>query len=584
MVTAQVQNAEILDQQVEDVDDDKKVVEFDDERKDSIVHTENVSEQLDDAKQLQEASFLKLLKFNSPEWPHLTIGIIGSIIMGFSMPVFGILFGDIIGVFEGNPSDDEIRSETNKFAVYFLIAGAVAGISTFAQILSFGIAGEKLTQRVRSKMFEAMLKQEMGYFDRKENGVGALCAQLSGDAAHIQGATGQRIGTIFQAIATFCLAVGLAVFYEWRLGLLTMAFTPIILLAVFFQGRLTHGDDDKKTKSLHSSTKMAVEAVSNVRTVVSLGCEEKFHKFYINEIELHHKRSLKTSHFRSIVIAIARSIMFIAYSACLFYGGYLIIDGLEYGKVFKVSQALIMGTASIGNALAFSPNLEKGVVAARKVMRLLNRQPKVKDEYNAIDRQWDQGTINYSKIEFSYPTRQSIQVLKGLDLDVIQGKTVALVGPSGCGKSTIIQLIERFYDPNNGTVTLNNENIKTLKLASLRSHLGIVSQEPNLFNRTIGENIAYGDNDREVTKQEIIEAAKNANIHNYIASLPMGYDTKLGEKGTQLSGGQKQRVAIARALVRKPRVLLLDEATSALDTESEKVRQLSRFLTVKLFK
>jgi ATP-binding cassette subfamily B (MDR/TAP) protein 1 len=176
-------------------------------------------------------------------------------------------------------------------------------------------------------------------------------------------------------------------------------------------------------------------------------------------------------------------------------------------------------------------------------------------------------------IYFAYPTRPNVTVLKGLNLSVMKGKTVALVGPSGCGKSTIIQLIERFYDPLEGNLVVDKEDIRNIKLASHRSHLGIVSQEPNLFDRTIGENIAYGDNSRHVEKEEIIEAAKNANIHNFISSLPLGYDTSLGEKGTQLSGGQKQRVAIARALIRNPPLLLLDEATSALDTESEKIVQ-----------
>lgn len=147
------------------------------------------------------------------------------------------------------------------------------------------------------------------------------------------------------------------------------------------------------------------------------------------------------------------------------------------------------------------------------------------------------------------------------------------MGPSGCGKSTIIQLLERFYDPLKGKVSIDNQNIRSITLESLRGHLGIVSQEPNLFNNTIGENIAYGDNTRQVSKDEIIEAAKNANIHNFISSLPLGYDTPLGDKGTQLSGGQKQRIAIARALVRNPKILLLDEATSALDAESEKIVQ-----------
>ncbi|KRT83153.1 ABC transporter ATP-binding protein, partial [Oryctes borbonicus] len=138
-------------------------------------------------------------------------------------------------------------------------------------------------------------------------------------------------------------------------------------------------------------------------------------------------------------------------------------------------------------------------------------------------------------------------------------------------KSTIVQLLQRFYDPNAGTVAIDDINLKNIKITSLRSHLGIVSQEPNLFDRTIEENIAYGDNQRLVNRAEIIEAAKNANIHSFISSLPLGYETRLGERGTQLSGGQKQRVAIARALVRNPNILLLDEATSALDMESEKV-------------
>uniref|UniRef100_A0A6P7HDW7 ABC-type xenobiotic transporter n=1 Tax=Diabrotica virgifera virgifera TaxID=50390 RepID=A0A6P7HDW7_DIAVI len=183
------------------------------------------------------------------------------------------------------------------------------------------------------------------------------------------------------------------------------------------------------------------------------------------------------------------------------------------------------------------------------------------------------GNINFSQIEFSYPTRPNVLILKGLNLDILNGKTVALVGESGCGKSTIIQLIERFYDPKSGEVKMDGVDLKDISLDSLRSHMGIVSQEPNLFNKSIAENIAYGDNSREVTMEEIIQAAKDANIHTFVTGLPQGYDTKLGEKAVQLSGGQKQRIAIARALVRNPKVLLLDEATSALDTESEKVVQ-----------
>ncbi|XP_010631199.1 ATP-dependent translocase ABCB1-like isoform X4 [Fukomys damarensis] len=184
-----------------------------------------------------------------------------------------------------------------------------------------------------------------------------------------------------------------------------------------------------------------------------------------------------------------------------------------------------------------------------------------------------EGDVTFSDVVFKYPTRPDIPVLQGLSLQVKKGQTLALVGSSGCGKSTAVQLLERFYDPLAGTVLVDGKEIQQLNVQWLRAQLGIVSQEPILFDCSIGENIAYGDNSRTVSQEEIVKAAKEANIHQFIKSLPDKYNTRVGDKGTQLSGGQKQRIAIARALVRQPRILLLDEATSALDTESEKVVQ-----------
>ena len=185
------------------------------------------------------------------------------------------------------------------------------------------------------------------------------------------------------------------------------------------------------------------------------------------------------------------------------------------------------------------------------------------------------GNVDFEQVRFRYPTRKDAEVLQGLSLAVRAGQTVALVGHSGCGKSTCIQLLERFYDPDSGQVQLDGKDINPVNISSLRSQMGIVSQEPILFNLTIAQNIAYGDNTRVIPMDEIIEAARKANIHVFIQSLPNGYDTMVGERGTQLSGGQKQRVAIARALIRNPKILLLDEATSALDSESEHVVQLA---------
>ncbi|XP_018319200.1 multidrug resistance protein 1 [Agrilus planipennis] len=539
-----------------------------DEDDDKIIYDDNEFEM-----KPSTSSLWSIIQFNAPEWWQIVIGCLASTFVGFAMPIFAILFGDILGVLS-NTDEDYVRSQTNTYSLYFVVTGIVTGVSTFLQISMFSIAGEKLVERLRKELFGAMMRQEIGWFDDKKNGVGNLCARLSSEASSVQGATGQRIGTILQSIATIGLAIGLSMYYQWKLGLVALTFSPIILLAMFFHARMNHVENLEEGSSKEAAAKIAVEAVSNIRTVASLSAEKLFYQLYVSELLPYHKKSLRNIHIRALVMALARSIMFFAFACCMYYGGTLVYnEGLQYETVLKVSQALIMGTVSIANALAFTPNFQKGFKAAAQIFELLNRQPAVRDAQNASADTWDTGNINYSKIEFRYPTRPDIKVLKGLDLSIMNGKTVALVGPSGCGKSTIIQLLERFYDPANGTVNVDGTDIRTMQLRTLRSQLGIVSQEPNLFDRTIGENIAYGDNDRIVTTDEIIEAAKKANIHSFIASLPLGYDTRLGEKGTQLSGGQKQRVAIARALIRNPKVLLLDEATSALDNESEKIVQ-----------
>ena len=228
----------------------------------------------------------------------------------------------------------------------------------------------------------------------------------------------------------------------------------------------------------------------------------------------------------------------------------------------------------MGNAFAFTGNLNTALQAAARIFNLLDRKPEIDTDPNQGDKLHQiEGNVNFTDGDFSYPARKDIQILNKLNLSIQKGQKIALVGESGCGKSTILQLIQRLYDLNKGDLELEGQNISRLSVPSVRSRLGIVSQEPVLFDRTIRENIQYGDNQRKVSMEEVVEAARKANIHEFIAALPQGYETKVGVHGSQLSGGQKQRVAIARVLTRDPKILLLDEATSALDTESERVVQ-----------
>ena len=228
----------------------------------------------------------------------------------------------------------------------------------------------------------------------------------------------------------------------------------------------------------------------------------------------------------------------------------------------------------MGNAFAFTGNLNTALLAAARIFNLLDRKPKIDPNPNRGDK-LDQieGNVTFTDGDFSYPARKDIQILNKLNLSIKKGEQIALVGESGCGKSTVLQLIQRLYDLDNGDLEMEGQNIGRLSVPSVRSKLGIVSQEPVLFDRTIRENIQYGDNERTVSMEEVVEAARKANIHEFVAALPQGYETRVGVHGGQLSGGQKQRVAIARVLTRDPKILLLDEATSALDTESERVVQ-----------
>jgi ATP-binding cassette subfamily B (MDR/TAP) protein 1 len=369
----------------------------------------------------------------------------------------------------------------------------------------------------------------------------------------------------------------LALYFQWKLGLVALCFVPLLLVSTYFQAKIIMGQSALEREALQKSAKVAMEAISNIRTVASLGKERQFHTIYMESLRGPHKEALKKSWIRGFIFGFASSIPMFAYAVTMYYGGWLVVNEcLDFTSVFKVSESLLFGTQMIGQAVAFAPNYNKAKVAANRIFALLRRVPQIDASSNdGLVLENVDGNVNFEQVRFRYPTRKDAEVLQGLSLAVRAGQTVALVGHSGCGKSTCIQLLERFYDPDSGQVQLDGQDINPVNISSLRSQMGIVSQEPILFNLTIAQNIAYGDNSRVVPMDEIIEAARKANIHVFIQSLPSGYETMVGERGTQLSGGQKQRVAIARALIRNPKILLLDEATSALDSESEHVVQMA---------
>uniref|UniRef100_A0A8C1KW97 ATP-binding cassette, sub-family B (MDR/TAP), member 5 n=1 Tax=Cyprinus carpio TaxID=7962 RepID=A0A8C1KW97_CYPCA len=528
----------------------------------------------DEKEKAPEIPFTKILALNKPEWPYLLVGTLASLVGGAVYPCVAILFAKIIGVFaEVDP--DVKRQKTMMFSLFFLLTGAVAFITYFFQGFMFGKSGELLTMRLRRQAFNAMMRQEIAWFDDNNNAVGVLTTKLATDASLVKGVSGTQLGLATNTICALIIAVVVAFIHSWQLTLLILACVPFLTGANFIQMRAMAGHASKDQSALEMSGKISTETVENFRTVVALTREDVFFHKFIDSLSKPYQSSLCKAPIYGITFAIAQAIPYLVNAAIFRFGACTLFASLMCWFVFhRVFSVIVFAAMNIGQSSSFAPDFAKAKAAAGRILLLLEKKPAI-DIYDESGQRPTNfsGNIEFRDVQFSYPTRQNVKVLQGLNVSVCQGQTLALVGSSGCGKSTTIQLLERFYDPAAGQVFVDGNDSRSLNLAWLRTQMGLVSQEPILFDCTIAENIQYGDNSRVVSQEEIEEAAKKANIHNFILGLPEKYNTRVGDKGAQLSGGQKQRIAIARALVRNPKLLLLDEATSALDTESEKIVQ-----------
>ncbi|XP_031402386.1 ABC transporter B family member 4-like isoform X2 [Punica granatum] len=523
-------------------------------------------------KKSHDVSLLRLAYLNKPEILVLVLGTLAAAANGVILPIFGILLSSMIKTFY-EPRDKLL--EDTKFWAFIFIALAIAALLVYPlRSYLFSVAGCRLIKRVRLVCFEKVIHMEISWFDEAKHSSGALGARLSVDAAALRSIVGDALGLAVQNIATAVAGLVIAFVANWQLAIIIVVLIPLFGVNSFAQMRSMRGFSADAKKLYEDASQVANDAVRSIRTVASFCAEDTVMELYKKKCQGPIKTGIRHGILSAIGFGSAMFLLYCVYASSFYAGARLVEQGkTTFSDVFQVFFALTMAAVGIAQSSSLIPDATKAKTSASSIFEILDRQSKIDSRGESGMKIEDfKGEIEFQHVSFKYPTRPDIQLFQDLCLEIQSRKTVALVGESGSGKSTIISLLQRFYDPNSGQILLDGIEIQRLQLKWLRQQMGLVSQEPVLFNCTVRENIAYGK-EGDALESEIIAAAELANAHRFISSLQQGYDTLVGERGSQLSGGQKQRVAIARAIVKQPRILLLDEATSALDAESERVVQ-----------
>ncbi|XP_015572248.1 ABC transporter B family member 15 [Ricinus communis] len=517
----------------------------------------------------------RVLKMNAPEWKRAFLGCLGAASFGAIQPAHAYCLGSIISVYF-LPDYSKIKSETRIYCFIFLGVAFLSFFTNLLQHYNFAIMGERLTKRVREKMLEKVLTFEVGWFDQEENTSAAISARFATEALLVRSLIADRMSLLVQVFFSASIAFVVGLLLSWRVAIVMIAIQPLLVGSFYSRSVLMKNMSERAQKAQTEGSQLASEAIINHRTITAFSSQKRILKFFEQAMKEPKKETTKQSWLSGFGLFSSQFLTTASVAITFWYGGRLMAQGnLTSKRLFQVFFLLMSTGKNIADAGSMSSDLAKGSNAIISVFAILDRKSEIEpNNPNGIKiRRSIEGDIELKNIFFSYPARPTQMIFKDLSLKIEAGKTMALVGQSGSGKSTIIGLIERFYDPQGGSVLIDECDIKSYNLRKLRSHIALVSQEPTLFAGTIRQNIVYGSTEDDATEAEVRKAAILANAHEFISSMKDGYDTLCGERGAQLSGGQKQRIALARAILKNPKILLLDEATSALDSVSENLVQ-----------
>ena len=448
--------------------------------------------------------------------------------------------------------------------VALVLAALVKGLSDYGTAVLTSSAGLRIIADLQKEMFAHLMRADLAFFH--DTATGRLISRFTNDVNMMRAVVSNILISIGREALTLVFLVGVMFYMDWRLAIVVSFVFPIAVLPVIRMGRRIRRVSYTTQAEIGNLATLLTQIFQGARHVKAYGMERYEEGRAGRIVNSLYKLNLKSVRVRAIGRPLLEALGFAGAAVAIYYCGQRVISGAATpGTFFSFIAAFFMAYQPMKALGSLNTYLQEGLSAAERVFSMLDIEPEIVDKPGAKPLKVTGGNIRFEGVEFAYGP--DAPALHGLTLEVPSGKTVALVGPSGAGKSTILNLIPRFYDVNAGAVTIDGQDLREVTLVSLRAHLALVSQEIALFDDTVRANIAYGR--WGCSEEEIIAAAKRAAAHEFILSLPQGYETVVGEQGVKLSGGQRQRITIARAMIKNAPILLLDEATSSLDSESE---------------
>ncbi|OAL27658.1 hypothetical protein AYO20_09731 [Fonsecaea nubica] len=503
----------------------------------------------------------------------LGISAFAALLSGATYPAQAVLFSKLLTIFQ--LTGKAARDRADIFALMFFVVAIGNLVAYFVIGWLTNIIGQTVTHRYRAEMFQRVLDQDIEFFDLPDNTSGALTSKLSTLPTQLHELISFNILLIFIIVVNVLASSILALAYGWKLGLTVIfGMLPPLLLSGYLRIRLETKLESQVSDKFAESGGLANEAVSSIRTVASLTLEAHVLEEYsqmLSSIVLKSTRALVWTMFW---YALSQSIVFLAMALGFWYGSRLLASG-EYTttQFYTIYIGVLFAGQAAAEIFGYTTSITKARSAANYILWLRTLKPTITEtEANQNEGPEGDGPVDFEDVEFRYRQRETSRVIRGISMSIKPGQFAAFVGASGCGKSTLVALLERFYDPTSGRICFSHKDIAAMSPRLYRGHMSLVQQEPTLYQGSVRDNVSLGL-DFEPSEDQIQEACRKANALDFVISLPEGFDTPCGSRGTQLSGGQRQRIAIARALIRNPKLLLLDEATSALDTLSERLVQ-----------